>query len=142
MQRWLLFNDWSKLSELLAQPSFTPPEFRDPYMDLRLVTFMLSIPSYPWHQGKQLLRRALKDELPIEVLNRPKTPLGAAHHSVLKQMAPAVIDDWREVPMLHRYVRRSAVPRIGSGTGTPWDTLANLTPVLLNSWLRVQGLGC
>jgi len=46
-----------------------------PFLDLRLVSFMLSVPSVPWMHDKELMRSAMRGRLPEEVLRRPKVPL-------------------------------------------------------------------
>jgi asparagine synthase (glutamine-hydrolysing) len=46
-----------------------------PFFDVRLAELVWSIPRYPWRPGKHLLREAMRDRLPAEVLARPKTLL-------------------------------------------------------------------
>ena len=48
---------------------------RHHYLDLRLLEFMLSVPPVPWGWEKRLVREAMRDRLPAEVLAREKTPL-------------------------------------------------------------------
>lgn len=55
--------------------SGTSLEWRHPYLDLRVLEFLLSVPPVPWARHKRLLRKAMKGILPDEVLARPKTPL-------------------------------------------------------------------
>ena len=50
-------------------------EARYPFLDLRLVSFMLSVPSVPWAHDKELMRTAMRGLLPDEVLRRQKAPL-------------------------------------------------------------------
>jgi asparagine synthase (glutamine-hydrolysing) len=50
-------------------------EWRYPYLDLRVLEFMLSVPPIPWGWKKKLIRQAMRGRLPPEVLARPKTPL-------------------------------------------------------------------
>jgi asparagine synthase (glutamine-hydrolysing) len=50
-------------------------ESRAPLLDLRLLTFSLCLPAVPWCVSKFLSRQAMKDFLPREIINRPKTPL-------------------------------------------------------------------
>ncbi len=50
-------------------------EWRHPYLDLRVLEFMLSVPPIPWARRKLLLREAMRDRLPSEILTRRKTPL-------------------------------------------------------------------
>jgi asparagine synthase (glutamine-hydrolysing) len=60
----------------LAEPS-GPFEWRHPYLDLRVLEYMISLPPIPWAWRKHLLREAMRDRLPREVLSRKKTPLAA-----------------------------------------------------------------
>lgn len=55
--------------------SRTSSEERHPYLDLRMVRFLLSVPAIPWCCNKYLSRRALAGALPRQVIHRPKAPL-------------------------------------------------------------------
>jgi hypothetical protein len=46
-----------------------------PFFDLRLVEHVWEAPPHPWRVEKLLLRNAMRDRLPEEVLRRPKTLL-------------------------------------------------------------------
>jgi len=50
-------------------------ETRAPFLDQRLLRFLLRLPPVPWSMNKELTRRALSDRLPAEILRRKKTPL-------------------------------------------------------------------
>ena len=50
-------------------------EFRVPFMDRRLLGFLLRLPPIPWFMEKELLRRAQKGILAEEIRRRPKVPL-------------------------------------------------------------------
>lgn len=52
-----------------------PLETRAPFLDLRLLRFLLRLPPVPWCMDKEVTRQALKDSLPVEILKRGKTPL-------------------------------------------------------------------
>jgi asparagine synthase (glutamine-hydrolysing) len=52
-------------------------EVRHPYVDIRLVRFMLSVPALPWCRKKHLVRLAARPLLPRQILSRTKTPLSA-----------------------------------------------------------------
>jgi asparagine synthase (glutamine-hydrolysing) len=58
-----------------AAASGVPIEWRHPYLDLRVLTFLLSVPPIPWARRKLLIREAMKGVLPGEVLSRKKAPL-------------------------------------------------------------------
>jgi asparagine synthase (glutamine-hydrolysing) len=59
------------------EPSYTHSriECRHPFMDIRLLRFLLRVPAVPWCRAKYLVRRAFRHQLPKAVLKRPKTPL-------------------------------------------------------------------
>jgi asparagine synthase (glutamine-hydrolysing) len=50
-------------------------DIRHPYLDLRLLRFLLRVPVIPWCRNKHLLRLALHGRVPEAVRRRPKTPL-------------------------------------------------------------------
>ena len=50
-------------------------EWRHPFLDLRVLEYMISVPPVPWAWRKQLLREAMRGRLPAEVLARNKSPL-------------------------------------------------------------------
>lgn len=54
-----------------------PVDFRHPYLDLRLLRFLLKVPVIPWCREKHLLREALRGRVPESIRRRPKTPLAA-----------------------------------------------------------------
>jgi asparagine synthase (glutamine-hydrolysing) len=75
-------------------------DWRHPYLDLRVLQFLLSVPPVPWARRKLVMREAMRGRLPAEVLARRKTPLAAnALHQVpevdlLPLAAPAVLASW------------------------------------------------
>ena len=50
-------------------------EVRYPFLDLRMLRFLLAVPTIPWCRSKYLLRKAMRGALPEPVLRRPKTPV-------------------------------------------------------------------
>ncbi|MBS0547250.1 MAG: hypothetical protein JSR24_05835 [Proteobacteria bacterium] len=50
-------------------------EWRHPFLDLRVLEFMIALPPVPWGWFKHLLRVAMRGRLPDEILTRAKTPL-------------------------------------------------------------------
>jgi asparagine synthase (glutamine-hydrolysing) len=50
-------------------------ESRAPLLDLRLLVFLLRLPSVPWCMKKELSRRSMQGLLPASILSRPKSPL-------------------------------------------------------------------
>jgi asparagine synthase (glutamine-hydrolysing) len=72
----LYLPQWTRMFEL-ENPSVTrsPVEVRYPFLDLRVVEYLLAIPPFPWFFQKTLLRRAMADRVPDPVRLRPKSPL-------------------------------------------------------------------
>ena len=71
-----------------SDPGFSgfPVKVRFPFFDLRLVLYLLSVPSAPWFENKFLLREVMKGLLPESVRQRPKTTLrGFAHYNSVQQ---------------------------------------------------------
>ena len=49
--------------------------WRHPYLDTRVLEYMLSVPPIPWAWKKQLVREAMRGRMPDELLKREKTPM-------------------------------------------------------------------
>jgi asparagine synthase (glutamine-hydrolysing) len=93
--------------------SLCPLEFRQPFFDIRLVNYVLSVPPMPWCVDKELLRQALRGALPESVRLRPKTPLaGDPLRVLLERGVVRWADHFRPAPGLARYVDPQRVLRI------------------------------
>ena len=67
---------WPSMFESLdAGATRQPLELRYPFFDLRVVSFSLALPSYPWCVNKTILREAMRGRLPEAIRLRPKSPL-------------------------------------------------------------------
>lgn len=113
-----------------------PVETRYPFLDLRLVNFLLAIPPFPWFFKKTLLREAMKGRLPEPIRTRSKTPL--LGDPVSAQLRLAGIDRLKAIPWcpgLDRYVERSALvaPHIKMKRE---ELVVSLRPYHLNIWLQ------
>ena len=88
-----------------AGTSGTPIEYGFPFFDLRVLRFLLSVPTVPWKYGKHLLRAAMKGALPDPILHRPKAPLAGDPALAAGGRFPI---EWREcmkrTPELERYI--------------------------------------
>jgi asparagine synthase (glutamine-hydrolysing) len=113
-----------------------PLDRRAPFLDRRLVEFLLRVPAVPWCMEKELLREAMRGVLPEEVRTRRKTPLVQSPFVVqaertkwtplpLPAAHPLVAEfvDWRKLE-----ATLAALP--GSQV---WD---DLRPLSLNSWVK------
>ncbi len=126
--------DWNT-DDIYMYSNFTLPEERDPFLDQRLVEFVLSLPPLPWLYKKHLLRRSMAEKLPAELIKRPKTPLGLLHDSLLKQPGTGWVDSWLPVPKLSPFIDRTKIPSLLNGEENH-HSYTNLRPLLLNLWLR------
>jgi asparagine synthase (glutamine-hydrolysing) len=123
---------WQRVFEA-TDPGYTeaPVEIRHPYVDLRLLRYMLSVPTLPWCRRKHLIRQAMRNILPEEVLRRDKAPVaGSPVFQVVRQtgMQPLV-----PTGELLEYVNPRKVPNtMASDSSEFW---LNLRPVVLNHWL-------
>ena len=121
-----------------ADPGVTtvPVEYRYPLFDLRLVSFILSIPPLPWCFQKELLRVSMKGMLPETIRLRRKTPLaGDTLAKLIRRPEAEWIDHFDPVPELARYVCKPEIPRIAQ-ENNPGRLWLNTRPLSLNYWLR------
>lgn len=115
-----------------------PVEVRHPFFDLRLVSFLLSLPALPWCSDKELLREAARGVLPDSVRLRRKSPLAADPLiALLRQKESAWVDSFEGVPGLELYVERRQIPKVFGERGI-WSSWIHLRPLSLNFWLRLQ----
>ena len=107
-------------------------EFRYPFLDLRMLRYLLAIPTIPWCRTKYLLRCAGKGLLPDAILRRPKVPLAGdppwewARRKGLPRINPA--------PALHRYVDVRLVPNSAGDDMVGFRT--DFRARELNYWLQ------
>src|ERR1044072_2912477 len=82
-----------------------PVELRYPFFDVRLASFILRLPSFPWCLSKHVLRPAMRARLPAPVRTRPKTPLAASPIAPLAQWSAArAIALFESTPAIERFV--------------------------------------
>jgi asparagine synthase (glutamine-hydrolysing) len=110
-------------------------EIRHPFIDVRLVEFLLAIPVNPWRVKKHILRLTMKDKLPAAVLNRPKTPLGGDPALQLVRCGSVRwLDSFEVNPQLSRFVNLD-LRRSIADEQTPDGLWASLRIFALNYWL-------
>ena len=110
-------------------------EVRHPFIDLRLVEFLLAIPPVPWCFNKYILRAAMKNKLPAAVVNRPKTALaGDPALQLVRRASVRWLDSFEVSPQLERFVNpdRRRLPADEQTSDGLW---ANLRVFALNHWL-------
>lgn len=128
-QRSMLYPDWS---EWTADTLGTVT--RDPYLDLRVVNFVLGVPPVPWAVNKKLLREAMAPYLPREVVTRPKLILGDAITS-LAVAGGAEANEWEPDEALGEYVDAARVGPLTVDGKPAEEILAALKARALSNWL-------
>lgn len=79
-----------------------------PFVDVRLIRFLLAVPAVPWCREKYLIRTSLKGVLPEAVRLRPKSPLSRLPYVVrARRSAKPVLPS---VPVLAQYVDIQQLP--------------------------------
>ena len=124
-------------------------EVRVPFCDYRIAEYLYTV---PWefkdynHTEKGLLREAMKDYLPDEVLWRKKSPYPKTHHpayraAVEREMRETILSD-PNAPILQLVKRDALTHLLEESNPTPWygqlmntpQTIAYLLQV--NYWLQ------
>lgn len=113
-----------------------PVEGRYPFLDLRLVDYLMAIPPLPWSIDKQILRVAMRGVLPDPVRLRNKVPLaGSPLREHFRKPGMDWLDRFEPTPELARWVVRTALPSLADAYDgeDPW---LDLRPLCLDNWLR------
>jgi asparagine synthase (glutamine-hydrolysing) len=106
-------------------------EFRHPFLDLRLLRYMLAVPAMPWCRNKLILRRSMQSTLPDRVLRRSKAPLAGSPD--WQRVQAAGFPRWVPSADLLRYVNPEKVPTAPKSVNQLRDALR---PLGLNYWLN------
>ena len=110
-------------------------EVRHPLIDVRLVEYLLAIPTQPWCVNKHILRMAMKDRLPAEVINRQKTPLaGDPALQLVRHASVRWLDSFEVNPQLEGFVNLK-LRRPIADEQTSEALWASLRVFALNHWL-------
>jgi asparagine synthase (glutamine-hydrolysing) len=117
-----------------------PVVCRYPFLDLRLVEFLNTLPNYML-AGKSVLRQSMRGRLPQRILSRPKTglvgdpvreivttgKLSARHLLRDAELPPSVVAE--------KFLQAWEIFRQGGGTSSTWTSWLMLQPLALGSWL-------
>ena len=113
-----------------------PLETRYPFLDLRIVNYLLALPPFPWCFEKMLLRKAMVGRLPEPVRMRPKTPVEADVLSARFNRTGG--ERLKQIPWIreldHFVDRVALVPPHGKMNAEEIST--SLRPYSLNIWLQ------
>jgi asparagine synthase (glutamine-hydrolysing) len=123
---------WTQLLEEF-DPSFSgvPVEWRHPYLDLRVLSFLIAVPPIPWARRKLLIREAMEGYLPREVLARDKTPL--VDDPVVKMLKKHPLPSVPLHEETRRFVDEAKVPE-RPGDASEAHNLLRLR--ILDQWLK------
>ena len=133
----MLLPQWAQLFELEnAGVTHYPVEVRYPFLDLRMVNYVLALPPFPWAFEKTLLRQAMLGHLPEKVRLRKKTPLaGDPLTEKLAQPGAAWLNQARWGAEMERYIDRSALARFGGQVNSA-QARVDIRAHCLNFWLQ------
>jgi asparagine synthase (glutamine-hydrolysing) len=123
---------WQSLFENCdASGALAHAEIRHPFLDLRLLQYMLALPAMPWCRNKLIIRRSMRTALPGEVLRRRKAAVqvNPDFRRVLASGLPRLTPS----PDLLRYVNPGKIPTVPK---TLPELRATLRPLGLNYWLQ------
>jgi asparagine synthase (glutamine-hydrolysing) len=117
-----------------ADETGVPVEARYPFLDVRLVEYVLSIPPFPWFVDKHMLRRSMHGSLPADAWRRAKQPLaGCPLRARLRRGDAAYPTAFSRE--LDEYVDRAGLPPIATLHESE-DCWMDVRPLCLNYWLR------
>jgi asparagine synthase (glutamine-hydrolysing) len=113
-----------------------PVEVRHPFIDLRVVEYLLAVPPFPWAFKKTILREAMAGRLPEDIRQRPKTPLaGDPLTEMLRRPEAAWIAQARWDEEIGRYVNLGALPPLIHERDAERASVL-IRPRCLNFWLQ------
>jgi asparagine synthase (glutamine-hydrolysing) len=107
-------------------------EVRCPFIDVRLLRFLLAVPPLPWCRSKYLIRRAMRGALPKPVLQRTKS--GVACVDIMDRVGRFGLAPFAPTSALSTYVDATAIPTTVSDN--MWDFGGHLRVRSLNHWLQ------
>src|ERR1051326_1409360 len=123
---------WERFFRSLdAEETRTPLEYRHPFLDLRLLRYMLALPAIPWCRAKYVERRSMRGTLPDPVLGRRKS--GLTRDSLWESARRCGLPPLRAEQVLSSYINTERVPTDISPT--PGLFRVNFRPFAFNYWL-------
>ena len=113
-----------------------PLEMRYPFLDLRVVNYLLAIPPFPWFFEKMLLREAMAGRIPERIRVRPKTPLqGDPVSAQFMRTGLGRLSQMQWGKDCERFIERSALVA-PHGKMNAEEIRIHLRPYCLNIWLQ------
>ena len=122
------------LESLDTQHDAAGVDWRHPYLDLRVLEFMLHTPPIPWARRKRLIRQAMAPRLPRSILRRDKTPL---HHDLYSELLRSDMPPMpRKGAKVEAFV---AIEKLPENAASAEDCNALLRVAILDHWLNSHG---
>jgi asparagine synthase (glutamine-hydrolysing) len=113
-----------------------PLEVRYPFLDLRIVNYLLAIPPFPWFLQKMILREAMAERIPERVRMRPKTPLqGDPVSAQLRKTGADRLNRMHWSKDTDAFMDRSALVPLHDKMNAE-QIRTHLRPYCLNIWLQ------
>jgi asparagine synthase (glutamine-hydrolysing) len=127
---------WSRYLEA-NDPGCTgvPIEVRLPFIDLRLLNYLLALPSTPWCVNKTIIRMAMRQILPEEVRLRPKTPVVGDPVAVKGLQSIDRSSVGQILPAIDSYVNIDLLLFDSSNPTKIWECWEQLIPISFAYWL-------
>lgn len=113
-------------------------EVRLPFLDLRLLQFLLALPPLPWCYDKGVIRLAMRERLPDVVLQRSKTSLPQNPFFMLLANESEPLQRVAAMPELQPYVDPARLLQAGAAGDAAWQAPLSLRLLSLGYWLRAQ----
>jgi len=128
---------WTKMFEQEnAGMTPYPLEVRYPFLDLRIVNYILALPPFPWFFEKMLLREAMAERIPERVRMRPKTPLqGDPISAQLQNTGADGLNQMHWSKDSDSFIERSALVPVHDKMNAE-QIRTHLRPYCLNIWLQ------
>jgi asparagine synthase (glutamine-hydrolysing) len=113
-----------------------PLETRYPFLDLRIVSYLLALPPFPWFFQKMLLRESMAGRIPETVRMRPKTPVQSDPLAAqLQRSGVKRLEQMHWSKDLDRYIDRSELS-LTHGKMNAEQISTKMRPHCLNIWLQ------
>jgi asparagine synthase (glutamine-hydrolysing) len=139
-RRWLSAPGWENAFRAY-DPGHNgfPIQAVHPLTDLRLVTFLLRLPAFPWCDDKEIFRASLRRDVPEPLWRRPKTPLaGDPVVARLKKSGIPPFARLRPGAAVAPYVDVSRIPVLEDVADVA-GIWAILNVVALDLWMTMRG---
>lgn len=132
----LFFPEWAYMFQR-EDPAFTKSavEVRYPFLDLRIVNYLLAIPTMPWFFRKHLLGEAVRGYLPEEIRKRSKVASPEDHLVAAVKMAASVLKSDRLYEQVLEYVSVAAL------TKPTWESDSESIEARARAWCLNFWLG-